>query len=177
MPEPAVPPTVAEMLTALRALHYNYSYGQTIREEWAFFEELRLGTGFTQEQRIDAFALALWPSKHWASYAYEVKASRTDFKSEIRKPAKRRAALRYSNLFWFVTPVGLVKPEEIPIEAGLIEICWRAGWSSRLGCSIEDWRPHVVLSAPWRDVPPPTWNLFAAVARRVSRQEQANADN
>lgn len=162
-------PTTAEILSALREAHHNLPY----RESWAFFDELRIGTGFghNSEQSIDAFAIALWPSNHWASHAYEIKTSRADFTKELRAPLKRRAALRYSNLFWFATPEGLVKPEEVPIEAGLVEVRWRGdGYPRR-----EDWFSDIIVQAPWRDIPPPTWNLFASVARRVARLEQNGA--
>ncbi|KKL28949.1 hypothetical protein LCGC14_2370020 [marine sediment metagenome] len=164
-------PTTAEMLIALRETHRNLPY----RESWAFFDELRVGTGFGHgsEQSMDAFAIALWPSKHWASHAYEIKTSRADFTRELRTPVKRRPALRYSNLFWFVTPEGLVKPEEVPIEAGLIEVRWRGGGYPRR----EDWFTDIVLQAPWRDIPPPTWNLFASVARRVHRLENGHGES
>jgi hypothetical protein len=153
------------MLAALREAHHNLPY----RESWAFFDELRVGTGFGHgsQHSIDAFAIALWPSNHWASHAYELKTSRADFARELRQPLKRRPALRYSNMYWFATPEGLVKPEEIPIEAGLVEVRWRGGGYPRR----EDWFINVVLQAPWRDIPAPTWNLFASVARRVARLE------
>lgn len=155
-------PTVAEILTALRGLHRNYAHSN---DAWAFFDELRLGTGFRRDsaQSVDAFAISLWPSKGWASYAYEIKVSRADFRKELREPLKRRAALRYSNMFWFVTQEGLVKPEEVPIECGLMEV--------RTMVPEPFWHAHVIVPAPWRDVPPPTWNLFASVARRVHRLE------
>ena len=67
-----------------------------------------------------------------------------------------------------MTPKGLLKPEEVPIEAGLMEVSWReSGWPRH-----EDWFVDIVLAAPWRDVPPPTWNLFASVARRIHRLEE-----
>ena len=36
---------------------------------------------------------------------YEVKTSRADFLSELKQPLKRRIGMRYSNEFYFVTPV------------------------------------------------------------------------
>ena len=165
-------PTVPEMLAVLHDLHRNYAY----RDAWAFFGDLRLGTGFRQDsaQTIDAFAVALWPSKGSGSYAYEIKVSRSDFLRELKQPLKRRLALRFSNMFWFVTPEGLVRLEEVPIECGLLEV--RRNQTPKLFDADPDrpWRSHVVVPAPWRDVPAPTWNLFAAVARRVQRLEQGN---
>ena len=159
-------PTSADILSAIRRMHMG--------QEWAFFEELRLGTGYGRgvEQRIDAFACGLW-TKNWGSMAYEVKTTRADFRRELKDPLKRRMALRYSNLFWFVTPQGLVKPDEIPIEAGLMEVHWAT--VSYNPQRTEGWQAKVVVAAPWRDVPPPTWSLFCAVARRVAHIEQNGA--
>ena len=164
-------PTVAEILAALAGLHRNYAHRN---DTWAFFDELRLGTGFRRDsaQSVDAFAIALWPTDHWATYAYEIKVTRADFLRELKHPLKRRPALRFSNLFWFATPEGLVKPEEVPIECGLLEV--RRNEKPLLGDHDQLWKSHVVVPAPWRDVPPPTWNLFASVARRVQRLEQGN---
>ena len=159
-------PTTADIVSAIRRLHTNHG----LADRWAFFEELRLGTGYGRgvEQRIDAFACGLW-SKNWGSIAYEVKVNRADFLKELKSPMKRRMALRYSNLFWFVTPQGLVKPSELPIEAGLMEVHWAT--VSYFSPPTEGWIAKVVVTAPWRDVPPPTWSLFASVARRVARIE------
>jgi hypothetical protein len=45
-----------------------------------------------------------------------------DFLCEIKQPLKRRIGLRYSNEFYFVTPAGLLKTSELPIECGLVEV-------------------------------------------------------
>ena len=168
-PREGLPPCTADILSAIRRMHTNHG----LSDCWAFFEELRLGTGYGRgvEQRIDAFACGLW-TKNWGSMAYEVKTNRADFLKELQNPLKRRLALRYSNLFWFVTPEGLVKPEELPIEAGLMEAHWATVSYNPL---TEGWRAKVVIPAPWRDVPPPTWSLFASVARRVAHIEQNRA--
>ena len=50
--------------------------------------------------------------------AYEVKVTRSDF----RRDHKWRAYLFYCNLFYFVTPWGLLDKREIPEPAGLIYI-------------------------------------------------------
>ena len=52
---------------------------------------------------------------------YEVKTSRADFLSELKRPLKRRIGMRYSNEFYFVTPAGLISLAEIPPECGLVE--------------------------------------------------------
>ena len=57
-------PTTTDMLAALRETHHNLPH----RESWAYFEELRVGTGFGHgsQQSIDAFAIALWPREEHA---------------------------------------------------------------------------------------------------------------
>ena len=158
-----------------RALHAS-------RSEWIFLRELRAGTGFRSGslQRLDAFALNSLPHTGMKRVCYEVKISRGDFLAEIKHPLKRRIGLRYSNEFYFVTPPGLVKVDEVPPECGLIE----AGH-----CDAEEWRaiiarqagffyyePEacefclVTIPAPWRDTPGPTWQFVAAMMRNQRRE-------
>ena len=68
--------------------------------------ELATGTGYAagEPNRLDAFFMAETISKGLLRVAYEIKTSRSDFLREIREPRKRRAALRVSNQFYFVTP-------------------------------------------------------------------------
>ncbi len=143
------------MLTAsdiIVALHKHYSYG-----DWLAFAELRVGTGFGKdaEQRLDFWAIESIPSKRFRRVAYEVKVSRSDFLNELKKPLKRRRALLLSNEFYFITPPGLVRDGELPVEAGLAEV--------------DEHGIHIKHGAPWRDTSPPTWQFLAAIVRRAKR--------
>ena len=150
--------------------------------EWLFLRELRVGTGRQNgnTQRLDAFALNTLPHTAMKRVCYEVKTSRADFLSELKRPLKRRIGMRYSNEFYFVTPPSLVSISEIPAECGLIEagyatfdewkllIARHAGFfnydpESRTFCMI-------TVPAPWRDTPGPTWQLAAAMLRNQRRQ-------
>ena len=133
--------------------------------EWAFFEELRAGTGYRNvaaglnpEQRFDAWAINLYPSKQFLRIVYEIKVSRSDFLYEIKHPEKREQALQLSNCFYFVAPVGLIKPEELPPEAGLIEVK-------------DEWESRLKVRAPVRTDAGPTWQFFASIARRMQSLE------
>ena len=86
--------------------------------EWLFFRELRVGTGRQNggAQRLDAFALNTLRHTAMKRVCYEVKTSRADFLSELKRPLKRRIGMRYSNEFYFVTPAA-----EVPAECGLVE--------------------------------------------------------
>lgn len=162
MTGPAVKWTATAVLDAIERRH-SMCAGQGGRSHmWAFFRELRGGPGWgaENEKRLDAWALGTWPSTGYERIAYEVKVSRSDFLAEIRQPFKRRFALRISNRFYFASPAGLIRPEEIPTEAGLFEV-----------------QPdgHLAIApkvpAPWRDTPPPTWAFVASIARRALRAE------
>jgi len=125
-------------------------------DHYLFLEEVRYMTGFTPslgQTRIDAWACHLMPSGRYERTALEVKISRSDFLRELKKPQKRKPALLVSNKFLFVAPSGLIKPEELPAEAGLIEVTER-GYA------------HVLVAAPHRDTPPPPWGFLASVARK-----------
>jgi hypothetical protein len=140
--------------------------------EWAFFDELRAGTGYTPiwkhdpkyhdifnpEQRYDAWAINLFPSKKYLRVAYEIKVDRSDFLHEIQNPKKRKQALEVSNQYYFATPKGLVDESEIPEECGLIEVS-------------EKGNSRVKIKAPFRETDGLSWQFLCSIARRISKEE------
>lgn len=153
--------------TILDALRQRHSQG-----DWVFFPELRIGTGYGKdaETRLDGWAIALYPSHSLLRVTYEIKVSRSDFLGEIRrKPLKRRAGLRMSNEFYFVAPKGLIKADELPPEAGLME--WNPDAQIETLKELRKFRNglYVTVSAPYRDTLPPTWRFVAALARLADR--------
>lgn len=96
--------------------------------EWVWAEEFALVPGFVQVDaygggRIDGLALNCYPSRGHLIVGYEVKVSRGDFLAELKQPEKRRLAVSMVDRFFFAVPRGLVRPDEIPADCGLIE-CW-----------------------------------------------------
>ena len=81
-----------------------------------FMTEVKDGpTWFGGHLRLDAVAI----KKSWANpaiIAYEVKVSRSDFRQDEKWPAY----LSLCNQFSFVCPKGLITPDELPPEVGLI---------------------------------------------------------
>ena len=74
--------------------------------------------------RLDAWAMA----RSWTkprTWGYEVKVSRRDFLSD----EKWQGYLRYCNEFYFVTPLGMVQPAEVPGDVGLL---WASKNAARL---------------------------------------------
>ena len=73
-------------------------------------------------RRIDAFG---WrPGKSWG---YEIKVSRGDFLQD----KKWKDYLQFCNYFYFLAPKGIIKPDELPKEIGLIEFYWHDNWSGK----------------------------------------------
>jgi hypothetical protein len=151
--------------------------------EWVFLRELRVGTGFqgSAAQRLDAFALNCLAHNSMKRVCYEVKTSRADFLCELKQPLKRRIGLRYSNEFYFVTPAGLLKRSEVPIECGLVE----AGvFTQDRDIVLSRSEPllhfdaeqgihcRVTVPAPWRDTPGPTWQFVAGMLRNQQKTLQ-----
>lgn len=129
--------------------------------EWAFFSELRVGTGYTggshnqvkiPEQRLDGWTINCWPSKGLTTIAFEIKVSRSDFLSEIANPDKRQQAISLSNEFYFVVPDGLIKVDEIPEECGLI--------------AAKENSIRIVKKPVSNDDPLLNWHFVASIARR-----------
>ena len=144
--------------------------------EWIFLRELRVGTGFhgSAAQRLDAFALNCLRHTSMRRICYEIKTSRSDFLCEMKQPLKRRIGLRYSNEFYFVTPAGLLKTSELPIECGLVEVGFfgedRSLAHVQSGTFVHFEPNHetycrVTVPAPWRETPGPTWQFVAGMLR------------
>jgi hypothetical protein len=145
-------PTADDIYRALRI-----KYSDT--KHWIYLEELRIGTGYgkSAEQSFDAWVMSAYPSDSMVKIAFEVKVSRSDFIKEIKKPLKRRWALRYSNKFYFAAPEGMIKPEELPLECGLMELHG-------------DFM-NTKVDAPWRESFPPSWGMIASIARRTVQKD------
>ncbi|BCH56044.1 hypothetical protein RvVAR031_36540 [Agrobacterium vitis] len=115
---------------------------------WA--SELALSSG---ARRCDFWTIAPWPSKGYLATAYEIKISRADFKRDTH--GKQREARLFSDRFYYATPAGLLKPEEIPDWAGLIEIT--------------DGKQKIIVAAPIRDKDAPSWELIVSLLRNSGR--------
>lgn len=80
--------------------------------EWLFYREA---------WNIDAFVMRCWGGGiGQRRIAYEVKASRADFRREIARPEKRAGALERSHQMFFACPEKLIGKDEVPEECGLV---------------------------------------------------------
>lgn len=142
--------SVALMLDAIES-RWNREDG------WVWFREWQPGLQFRPIRRLDAAAINRWATHGYERMAFEVKRSRGDFLGELAHPEKRQAALAFSNRYWFVAPEGMIQPDEVPAEAGLV-------WVG------EDGAVHIKVKAPKREAEPLGEGLFGAVLRSLADQ-------
>lgn len=100
-------------------------------------------------RRCDLWTISANSSAGFKARAYDIKISRADFRRD--NAIKQREARLFSDQFFYVTPASLLKPEEVPDWAGLIE--WRDGTFK------------TVVPAPYRDKDAPTWELVVSLIR------------
>lgn len=112
--------------------------------------ELRLSSGFDNEARIDLWTVDPSPAKGNPATAYEIKISRRDWRKD--SAIKQRGARLFADRFYYATPAGLLKPEEIPDWAGLVEV---------------DKDYNIIVQAPKLDKQHPSWGLVVSMLRRV----------
>ncbi len=81
-----------------------------------FFSECKTGASYGRAcPRMDGWVM----KKSWAQQCftgYEIKVDRSDFMNDD----KWQSYLPYCNEFYFVCPTGLIKPDEVGLEAGLM---------------------------------------------------------
>jgi len=103
----------AEVLELLRAKHRP--------PQWAFLTHVPNETGGARRV-CDGLAMNLWRSQGMEVCGYEVKADRSDWRRELKDPAKADLIAGYCDRFDIVAPPGVVKPEELPVAWGLFEV-------------------------------------------------------
>ncbi len=135
--------TANDVLDALEG-YYSQSGLVVVRE---------VSIAYKGERRVDA--LVLGRGNETAIFA-EVKVSRQDFTHELDDTDKRQMALDLGSQYYFAAQVGLIKPDEIPPECGLLEM----GIDGKIGVTVE---------APHSRPAPPDWRLVSAVARALKR--------
>lgn len=146
----------------LKALQHHFtSWGRCN----VLFPELRLGSGYSDisQRRIDLFMISAEKGNY--TTAFEIKVSRGDFLKDIKDNLKQRGARLYATNFFYVAPEGLIKPEEVPVWAGLMEY------------NFEDQRFRTKVPAPLTSRNTPSWGLVCSLVRRVNEKIYRDKNN
>ena len=95
---------------------------------------------------------------------HEIKVSRADLLSELRRPAKAQAYLALSGQCWYVLRAGIAAVEEIPPAFGVL-------FAHELG---EGWRFELGRPAPRRPMKPDfgTWMALAKAAPEAPQLDE-----
>lgn len=91
--------------------------------EYAFFTEVRNGTGFSRRtiRTADGLAMSLWPGRGLELIGIEVKVSRGDWLREKKDPAKAEEIQAYCDRWYLaVSDPKIVQPGELPPTWGLL---------------------------------------------------------
>lgn len=121
--------------------------------DWFLFPQIRL-RGY-QDTIVDALAIQHARGPNLVRI-FEIKVSRSDFLSELKKPRKRINAMELANDFYFAAPVGIIKEEEIPEGCGLVEV-HKGG------------KVFVTLEAPHSASESPTWPLVVGILKGINK--------
>ena len=151
----------AAILKVLNRTFNNYA-------DYCGIDEIRMSTGFSGTAMRRADFLTISSRNGNDVIVFEIKVSRQDFKKDIEKFDKQRTAKAISNYFYYVTPKGLLKPEEIPDWAGLIEIDLEQPEERRF-------TEHKIY-APRRHNEGPTWGLVAEIIRHLYNLSYVKAE-
>lgn len=148
------------ILKALKKYYSSWGRGRTN----ICFPELRLGSGYcgVAQRRIDFFVISSNAGNE--TTAFEIKVSRGDFKHDVNDDMKQRGARLYANNFYYVTPKGLVKPEEVPLWAGLMEL------DINSESDIEGAYFKEIVPAPLFPKAVPSWGLICSMIRHINKE-------
>lgn len=144
---------IYECLDRLHKEHWSLKNFITIREA-------RCGTGYRYQNQRSFDYMAISTCEGNQVRGYEVKASRADFLKDIKDPEKQKALRCFANLFYYVAPEGVIKKEELPPWAGLLEMAQYNG----------EYCLYQIVGAPLQANFPPTWSFVAECIRNKTEQ-------
>lgn len=157
----------ADVIEALRAYHSPAKGWVTVAEAPCVLgmratllvnPDAPTGVSVVGDQRIDLFAVNVWPSNRFERVAYEIKVSRSDWLREVAQPGKSLAARLLANRFVVAAPTGIVKRSELPDGWGLVEVR-------------DDGSLYTVRAGAHRDVADPPLEFLYALLRTGTGQK------
>ena len=145
--------TAAQVRAALQARYTAPRY--------ALLFEVTDATGARHTRSADALAMGCWPSMGLELEGMEIKVSRSDWRSELKKPQKAETIASYCDRWWLVTAPGVVQDE------GEVPPAW--GWM------VWDGKRLVTARAAAKQPEPKPVNrdFLAALLRRAAKTDDA----
>lgn len=129
---------------------------------WIYLREVPDGTTVNATRRADAMAMGLWKTTGIHLHGFELKVSRSDWRSEMQDLLKSDTFISKCHFWWLVAPKEVAKLEEIPANWG-----WLAPTS--------DGKTLRVQKQPTKNQPSLSYEFLAAILRsaRKSNTEEA----
>lgn len=148
--------------SVFRALRQRYP-----KDQCALLPQVADRTGFTT-RHADAVCMQLWPSRGLTIEGFEIKVSRSDWKSELAKPEKADVIYKFCDKWWIAAPPGIVQVEELPPTWGLLEVEHTEKGDDTV---------TVKVQAPKNEgVTPPTRLFIASLLRSLQAHEAPEAE-
>lgn len=134
----------------------------TQQRQFAAIRELRCGTGYRglNLRRMDYLVISTNAGNEVS--VFEVKASRADFLKDIKDLNKQKQARCFANRFYYVAPKDVVKDNELPAWAGLMELDYNSENKPYL---------YYKVTAPTLHNEPATWGLVAEIIRHNNKSK------
>lgn len=130
---------------------------------YAFIPQVRSAAGFDAKRTIDAYVMALWPSRGLTLTAFEIKSSRSDWTRELHKPEKAETFCRLADFFY------LVVGDKSIVQAGELPETWGLMVPHGKGLKVEVEAPALRdLSGRPRPLPPAFGRSFVAALLRAA---------
>lgn len=141
---------------AFQALHDRYGIVRAGARRFAVAEHVRDNNGYGgHAYRIaDFFAVDSWGSGGFAIHGHEIKVTRSDWLSELKKPEKAAVFTPYVHHWWLVAPTGVAAVDELP-----------EGWGMMV---VKEGTVRVKVQAPQRDAMSIPLSMLAALLRSTA---------
>lgn len=136
---------------------------------YACAEHVKNLAGFNHTRCADFIAIDCWPTQGLELHGHEVKVSRSDWLSELKKPDKAEAFKRFMDRWWLVVPdAAIVKPGELPEGWGLLSLV-RCDWPGVGLPDLGGMKLRAKVSAPKLIPDPLPRDLLATLMRSTQR--------
>ena len=89
---------------------------------WLYEVRNRTGASHAQYRYADALVVSTYPSRGIWFAGVEVKVQRSDWLRELKDVRKSEELQRFCDYWWIAAPEGVVKPDELPVTWGHLEV-------------------------------------------------------